>query len=204
MNKFEDIIEKYRKELIEFSKQSPIHTDKEERSARPTASVMATPSEEENLNEPRAVVTGNVRFADYEEFLDKNRSQGLLRIQASSADRVFPVSNALARVYVDLDDGERELFQGVTDVDGIIDNIPLPAPDGSISFDENSTVAPFATYVLRVSKPGYASEIFNGIPVFDSIKSIQPVELIPLSADGSQPVQNVIPNENSTLFGGEN
>lgn len=203
MNKFEDIIEKYRKELIEFSKQSPIHTDKEEMSDRPTASVLATPTEEENLNEPRAVVTGNVRFADYEEFLDKNRSQGLLRIQASSAGRVFPVSNALARVYVDLDDGERELFQGMTDVDGIIDNIPLPAPDSSISFDENSTVAPFATYVLRVSKPGYASEIFNGIPVFDSVKSIQPVELIPLSADGSQPAQNVIPNENITLFGGE-
>ena len=213
MNRFEDIIEKYRQELVDFSKQSPLHTREimtQERDAEP---VMAQPEPEpipepvpvqaDDVIEPQAFVRGTVPFDNYEEFMDKNRSQGILRVQAYSADRTFPVPKALARVYISLADGERELFQGLTDVDGIIDNISLPAPDSSISFDENSTVAPYATYVLRVSKPGYSAAIFNGIPVFDSVKSIQPVEMIPLSADGSQPIQNVVPQEQISLFGGD-
>lgn len=210
MNKFEDIIEKYRKELIDFSKQSPIHNDKVMTQEREVASVMAQanpepiPLPDSEFDQPEAVVRGTVPFDNYDEFMDKNRSRGVLRVQAYSADRTFPVPNALARVYINLADGERELFQGVTDVDGIIDDISLPAPDSSISLDENSTVAPFATYVLRVSKPGYSAAIFNGIPVFDSVKSIQPVEMIPLSADGSQPIQTVVPQEPISLFGGEN
>lgn len=209
MNRFEDIIEKYRQELIDFSKQSEIHTEEATAQEQEAVQVMAQPEAEpapvqtDEITEPQAVVRGTVPFDNYEDFLDKNRSSGILRVQAFSADRTFPVPNALARVYVNLADGERELFQGVTDVDGIIDNISLPAPDSSISFDENSTVAPFATYVLRVSKPGYSAEIFNGIPIFDSVKSIQPVEMVPLSADGSQPIQNVIPQESISLFGGD-
>lgn len=209
MNRFEDIIEKYRQELIDFSKQSGIHTEEAAAQEQEAVQVMAQPEAEpapvqtDEITEPQAVVRGTVPFDNYEDFLDKNRSSGILRVQAFSADRTFPVPNALARVYVNLADGERELFQGVTDVDGIIDNISLPAPDSSISFDENSTVAPFATYVLRVSKPGYSAEIFNGIPIFDSVKSIQPVEMVPLSADGSQPIQNVIPQESISLFGGD-
>ena len=210
MNRFEDIIEKYRKELIDFSKQSPVHTEDTIVQERETQTVMAQsdpepiPLPDSEFSQPEAVVRGTVPFDNYDEFLDKNRSRGVLRVQAFSADRTFPVPNALVRVYINLADGERELFQGVTDVDGVLDDISLPAPDSSISFDENSTVAPFATYVLRVSKPGYSAAVFNGIPVFDSVKSIQPVEMIPLSADGSQPVQTVVPQEPISLFGGEN
>lgn len=213
MNRFEDIVEKYRKELIDFSKLYPaVHTDENE-VERENVDVMAqpepqqlpepVPEKKDEPNEPQAVVRGNVPFDNYEDFLDKNRSRGIMRVQAYSADRTFPVPDALVRVYVSLADGEREMFQGITDVDGIVDNISLPAPDSSVSFDENSSVAPFATYVLRVSKPGYSSSIFNGIPVFDSVKSIQPVEMIPLSADGSQPIQTVVPQEPISLFGGE-
>lgn len=213
MNRFEDIIEKYRQELVDFSKQSELHTKEVMTQEREAESVMAqpepdpipepVPAQADDVIEPQVFVRGTVPFDNYDDFMDKNRSQGVLRVQAYSADRTFPVPNALVRVYVSLADGERELFQGVTDIDGIIDNISLPAPDSSISFDENSTVAPFATYVLRVSKPGYSAAIFNGIPVFDSVKSIQPVEMVPLSADGSQPIQTVVPQEQISLFGGE-
>lgn len=211
MHNFEDIIEKYKRELMEFSRQVPVHTESYEETFdkvyRETAEVMAQPQQiteqSSRTNEPTALIKGNVLFANYDDFMSKNSARGLLRVQVFSADRSFPVPNATVRVYVPLEDGERELYSGLTDVDGVVDDISLPAPDSSVSFDENSTIAPYATYILRVDRAEYVPSIFNGIPVFDSVKSIQPVGLIPLSSDGKEPLQTVIPAETTTLFGGE-
>lgn len=202
MHNFEDIIEKYRRELIEFSKQIPVHTQLPEEDLQQTVAVVAQQqipvAREDEVNAPDAVITGRVPFADYDDFIAKNQSEGILRVQAFSANGSFPVPNATVRVYVPLDNGERELFSGITDVDGIVDNIALPAPDSTISYDENSTVAPYAVYRLRVDKAEYAPAIFEGIPIFDSVKSIQPVGLVPLSdSDGT-----IVPPESEVLFGG--
>ncbi len=209
MHNFEDIIEKYRRELIEFSRQNPVHTVYEDAEYREATAVMAQPEPAPTESttqpqEPQTVITARVPFRNYEDFIDNNSSRGTLRVQVFSADQAFPVSDASVRVFVDLADGEREVFNGITDMDGIVDDISLPAPDSSLSFDENSTVAPFAVYGLRVNRPDYSSATFDGIPVFDSVKSIQPVELIPLSRSGGEPVQTVIPSEPITLYGGVN
>ncbi len=203
MHNFEDIIEKYRRELIEFSKQIPVHTQLPEEDVQQTVAVVAQPqipvAREDEVNSPEAVITGRVPFADYDDFISKNQSEGVLRVQVFSANGNFPVPNATVRVYVPLDNGERELFSGITDVDGIVDSIVLPAPDSMISYDENSTVAPYAVYRLRVDRAEYAPAIFEGIPIFDSVKSIQPVGLVPLSdSDGT-----TVPPESEVLFGGE-
>lgn len=211
MHNFEDIIEKYKRELMEFSKQVSVHTESYEepfvQKYRETAEVIAQPQQvaeqSARADEPTALIKGNVLFSDYDDFLSGNSARGLLRVQVFSADRSFPVPNASVRVYVPLEDGERELFSGVTDADGVVDDISLPAPDSSISFDENSTIAPYATYIMRVDRAEYVPSFFNGIPVFDSVKSIQPVGLVPLSSDGKEPLQTVIPTETTTLFGGE-
>lgn len=202
MHNFEEIIEKYKRELIEFSKQIPVHTQEpyEEENVAVFAQQQIPVEREAEDNEPEAVITGRVPFADYDEFIANNQAQGKLRVQVFSANQSFPVPNATVRIYVQLDDGERELFSGISDVDGVADNIPLPAPDNSISFDENSTVAPYAVYKVRVERQGYAPALFEGVPIFDSVKSIQPVELIPLSdSDGRT---SVIPQTPENLFGG--
>ncbi len=202
MHNFEDIIEKYKRELIEFSKQIPVHTQEPYEESVAVFAQQQIPVEREvEENEPEAVITGRVPFADYDEFIANNQARGTLRVQAFSANQSFPVPNATVRVYVQLDDGERELFSGITDVDGVVDNISLPAPDSSVSFDENSTVAPYAVYTVRVERPGYAAALFEGVPIFDSVKSIQPVELIPLS-DGEGGA-SIVPQEPETLFGGD-
>lgn len=207
MHNFEDIIEKYRRELIEMSAQSVIHTVPEEIPYREVAPVMAqaptTIAGDTQPQDPQAVITTRIPFRNYDDFLNNNQSRGLLRVQVFSADQTFPVSNANIRVFVDLADGEREVFSGLTDEDGVVDNISLPAPDSSLSFDENNTVEPFAVYGLRVNRAEYSPAVFNGIPVFDSVKSIQPVELVPLSRSNGEPIQTVVPNEPITLYGGE-
>ncbi len=205
MHNFEDIIEKYKRELVDFSKQMSVHTAIDEEEYREAVSTAVQPNTTEavtDINEPEAVITSPLPFTDNDEFVENNPSTGILRVQAFAANRSFPVQGALVRVYVKFVNGERELFTGTTDEDGIIDGIRLPAPDSSVSFDENSTVAPYAIYSITVTKPGYASADFDGIPVFDSVKSIQPVELVPLSTNGRAPTPDVIGNESSTLFGG--
>lgn len=203
MHNFEDIIEKYKRELIEFSKQIPVHTQEpyKEESVAVFAQQEIPVEREVEENEPEAVITGRVPFADYDEFIAGNQAQGTLRVQVFSANQSFPVPNATVRVYVQLDDGERELFSGITDIDGVVDNIPLPAPDSSVSFDENSTVAPYAVYKVRVERPEYSAALFEGVPVFDSVKSIQPVEMIPLS--DSEGRASIVPQEPEALFGGD-
>ena len=205
MHNFEDIIEKYKRELVEFSKQLPIHNPIEEE-YRESVSTAAQPQQEEarsyRADEPETVITPAVSFTDYNDFLAKNPSQGVLRVQVFAADRSFPIPGAAVRVFVRLNDGERELFSGATDENGVADGIQLPAPDSSLSFDENSTVAPYAVYSLRVNRANYVPASFDGIPVFDSVKSIQPVELVPLSTNGTSPVADAVRNESTTLFGG--
>lgn len=204
MHNFEDIIEKYKRELVDFSKQMSVHTviEEEYREAVSTAAQLNATEAVTDIDEPEVVIASPLPFADYEEFMANNPSTGVLRVQTFAANRSFPVQGASVRVYVKFTNGERELFTGTTDENGIIDGIRLPAPDSSVSFDENSTVAPYAIYSMTVTKPGYASAYFDGIPVFDSVKSIQPVELVPLSTNGRAPTPEVVGNESSTLFGG--
>ncbi len=207
MHNFEDIIEKYRKELMEFSKHSPVHTASENAEYREAAEVMTDavqPNTTQTVTEAaRAAITAGEPYDNYDDFIENNRSEGLLRVQVFAADGSFPIANASVKVSVKLRNEERDIFNAVTDVDGIVDNIRLPAPDSSVSFDENSTVEPYAVYTLTVSHPQYASAKFEGIPVFDSVKSIQPVELVPLGRDGSEPEETVVPSEPMELYGGE-
>ncbi len=208
MHNFEDIIEKYRKELLEFSKQSPIHSVSDDFAERAVVDVMADavqPNAGKTVTESaQALIAQREPYDNYEDFMANNKSEGVLRVQVFAADRSFPIPNAAVAVSVVLNDGERPLFNAATDIDGIVDNIKLPAPDSSISFVENSTIEPYAVYTLRVSHPQYSSSEFDGVPVFDSVKSIQPVELVPLGRDKNEPGNTIIPAQPMELYRGDN
>ena len=188
MHSLEDMIEKYRHELMEFSKQNPVHTG-EEADCRDVSAAQARPIEKEDRNSD-SDVHGEVvvrPYADYEDFERRNKSQGELRVQVFAADRSFPVKNAGVTVTVPLLNGSKELFSGMTDADGIVEGIVLPTPDKSLSLDEDNTDEPFALYDIRVSHPDFADSEFTNVPIFDSVKSIQPVELVPLTQSGGEP-----------------
>lgn len=184
MHNLDDMIEKYRHELMEFSKQMPV--GEEEREAVET--VATVQPENENEDEVRDIIV--VRpYRDNEDFEKRNASSGTLRVQVFAADRSFPVSNARVRVTVPFLTGSKELFDGRTDSDGIVENINLPAPNKNLSLDEDNTTEPFALYNITVDHPDFAESVFSNVPVFDSVKSIQPVELVPLTRLGNQPGQ---------------
>lgn len=202
MHNLDDMIEKYRQELLDFSKQRPVHNDDEygdfvpamaqltEIEDDPVGYTPISSQPEEKSGQFESNATDDIRETPYvnnEDFEMRNQSQGMLRVQVFASDRSFPVSGARVTVEVPFLNGSRELFNGVTDADGIIDGITLPAPSKNLSLDEDNTLEPYARYRVRVTHPDYAQSEYDDVLVYDSVKSIQPVELVPLTQSGGEP-----------------
>lgn len=203
MHDLEKMIEKYRQELVEFSMQSPPADEavfKGERSEN-VAPAMANAL---NFMSDVGASEETETYKNYEDFENKNPSKGSMRVQVTSGGRSFPIINAIVKVHIPLDTGDREIFSGYTDINGVVDNIVLPAPDSSISLDENnSTVPPFAVYEVTVTHPNFAKSEFFNVPVFANIKAIQPARMVPLTETGEEPGTITIPEQSMRLFGGD-
>lgn len=187
MHNLDDMIEKYRSELMEFTKQNPIHNDE---TSEETETVGRIEKQDDEFDTDIREFVVLRPYADNDDFEERNGSRGTLKAQVFAADRSFPVSGARVTVTVPFLNGSRELYSGVTDIDGIADNISLPAPNKSLSLDEDNTSEPFALYNMTVSHPDFADGSFFNIPIFDSVKSIQPVELVPLTQSGDLPAES--------------
>lgn len=205
MDEFEKIVEKYRRELMEFSKScgNNITDDAEcEKNPPDKSAAESEESEEKGSVSDTAVPvqdsekTSNSdsagysvpRFSDYDDFIKNNSQSGVLRVQAFAAGRVFPVASAKITVALELRNETREMFEGLSDINGIIDNIPLPAPEREMSqTPSESAVLPYSSYTIYVEHPDFVSAVFRDVPVFSGTKSIQGVELIPLVSAGGEP-----------------
>lgn len=243
MDDFDNLIEKYRRELIELSKNNPIAEESTETStaseeeAVSAASVniitndkienteeccseAGNPTVETNeIKETESASTAPVevepltrvadneqvstyvapQFADYDEFLKNNPQSGSLKVQVYAANQAFPIPNARVTVVLELLNGSREMFDGLTDINGIIDNIKLPAPDAEMSqAPSNTGVLPYSTYTTYIEHPDFVNEKFTNVPVFPGIKSIQGVELISRVNYGNQP-ESIVQNEGESF-----
>lgn len=107
---------------------------------------------------------------------------GFLIVKISAARGAIPIDEATVYVY-GTNKNDTGLYAVVTtDADGIAKKIPLPAPPKKTSATAGQD-SPFAKYNLEIIKNGYYSEEFIEVPIFDTITSIQPVYLMPLSSD---------------------
>lgn len=206
MHELEKMIEKYRQELVEFSKQNIAADEDFFSEEKDEKDVQAIPVMANALKFP--VTAGEKEkidtYADYEDFQKKNPSKGSMKVQVTAGGQSYPIINAIVKVRIPLRTGDREIFSGYTDINGIVDNIVLPAPDSSISFDEeNSTVPPFSVYEVMVTHPNFAKSEFFNVPVFANIKAIQPAQMVPLTETGEEPGTVAIPDQSMGLFGGE-
>ena len=127
---------------------------------------------------PVAATDGEINepVSDYESFMAEHPRRGLLRIQAYRGQMAFPAPGVRVVITKDFTDGERTFFSGITDENGIIDGIELPAPPRGNSLD---FVLPdkAATYLLQTVNGEYA-QIARKIEIFDGIKTIQPLSLM--------------------------
>lgn len=114
-------------------------------------------------------------YADYASFISDNSKTGRLKIQANRGQMAYPVPGVRVIITKRFSDGEYTFFSGLTDENGIIDNIELPAPprDNSLNFILPDKAA---TYYLRTLNSEY-EDMERQIEIFEGIKTVQPLSL---------------------------
>ena len=108
------------------------------------------------------------------EFLAENPDQGILRIQAFRGNQAIPVENVHVVISRPMDGGTHIFFEGDTDCSGLIDPIPLPAPNREQSLHPGA-LHPFASYEMRAEHPQFLPQSTT-VDLYQDIKTVQPVQ----------------------------
>lgn len=119
-------------------------------------------------------------YNSYVDFISNNPKAGKLRVQTYAASQVFPIQNARVLVEKEFTDGKYTFAEEYTDIDGVADEIILPTKNKSLSLSPGTTI-PYSTYTVKVSHPQFSPVTFHNVPIFESIESLQPVAMQPLS-----------------------
>lgn len=108
---------------------------------------------------------------------------GTLRVRVTEANGTIPVEGAVVQVseFPETSDG-RLLYSMRTDRDGLTPAVTLPAPPAGESLTPGAAL-PYTTYHLSVIYDGYYPVEGIGIPIFEGITAVQPVNLVPLTEE---------------------
>lgn len=159
-----ETIEKYKNEAMEYASRALL-TDDEMPQGEPV-------SPEEN--------TGEI-FFDYASFVRDHPAKGALRVQVSAANGAFPVSDASVEVSLILEDESVVLYNNVTDESGIVDNMPLPALPSDYSQTSITAGQSGTEYNVSIFHPAFRDQEDVSVTIFDSIKTILPIDLLPFA-----------------------
>ena len=127
-------------------------------------------------------------------------SEGYLVVHVTTARGSIPLEGASVSIRAN-EDAESTpradiFYATTTNRDGNTERITLSAPPRENSMSP-SEVPPFSTYHLEVRREGYGMQSFVALPIFEGITAIQPVDLIPLSEDGTS---NLLRPEDERFF----
>ena len=128
-------------------------------------------------------------------------SEGKLRIRAYTAGGALPVENALVKIKGAEENNRLVAYTLVTDFDGLTPEVTLPAPSLEYSLSPDPVEAPYSIYDVEISAPGFYTKRISGLTVFPGVNSIQLVNMIPYSGEGSQDyprgnINMIIPDSN--------
>ncbi len=113
----------------------------------------------------------------YQDFMDKNKEYGYLKVQAFAGNQSLPIEGVKVIVSKDFSDMEKIFFEGVTDESGIIDDIKLPAPSRGLS-EQPSKILPYSNYNFSAKYNQDEIDTAPSVQIFQGIKTIQPVRVI--------------------------
>ncbi len=138
------------------------------------------------------------RCNDISAFLAENPDTGTLKVETFASDRAFAVPSARVMVFLPLDSGNVTLYDGITDISGSSERIILPAPPRSLSQSPaNNKVLPFSSYTVYIEHPSFVRALFNNVPVFSGIESVQPVQML-ARVEGMREPEPIIVNESGS------
>ena len=109
---------------------------------------------------------------------------GYLRVRVTSAGGSLPAEGAIVKIYNYNEEGDDEagdlIYSLRTGSGGLTESVELPAPPVSESFEPGGAV-PYSLYNISVTYSGYYPVEGVGVPIFDGIVAVQPVDLMPVS-----------------------
>lgn len=123
--------------------------------------------------------------SSYTEFMNENQGEGILKIQAYTADQAFPLENVLINIYHVIDGKKVLFFSGITDSSGIIDNINLPTVKLKNDISSSDDIY-YTTYEIDANYPKSGISKIYDVGILDNVKAIQPVRI---------PITNLIEGE---------
>ena len=117
---------------------------------------------------------------------ESNQGTGYLAVRVTTARGAIPLEGARVQIRrlpeSPADATEDLILSAVTERDGKIPLVPLPAPPKEESLSpSNGGKRPYALYLLEVRLEGYHAQTYNGVPIVDGVIAVQTVDLIPLS-----------------------
>ncbi len=104
---------------------------------------------------------------------------GYLVVRVSTARGAIPLENAAVSIRGTTPESSGILYSLTTNSDGLTDKVSLPAPPLSVS-QSSGGATPYSSWNIEVFKSGYVSAVYQSVPVYASIVSVQPAVLTPL------------------------
>lgn len=113
---------------------------------------------------------------EYEkEFSGMAEGQGYLQAEVTDRENGAPIPGAAVVVLRKLGDSDTLSAILTTDSNGLSESISLYVPEEN---GNSGTSEPYEEYMITVYREGYYSVNMLPVPVFDTVRSIQPVEMI--------------------------
>lgn len=132
----------------------------------------------------RVLPKGETPFRDeYEEYIREYPGRGTLKVQISVARGAFPLKNVLVDVSQIYQGVRYSLYNDVTDISGIVDNMVLPARSFESTLNFDSAQIPEAQYLVTVYHPDFKELTDCAVVIHDKTETILPVSLTPLTGE---------------------
>lgn len=163
MQNADELIEKYKNDMLKMMKRSYF----------PYEDSVTVTENVPSADEPSVKTVAQGVFNDERPNEPSNDSYGDLKVRVFSGNIAFPIETAFVRIF---DDTNNEVREGYTNQSGIFDAKRLPTPNKSISKSPNFEKG-YAGYKIIVTHPRFNTEIFENVPVFDGVESIQDVRM---------------------------
>ena len=102
-------------------------------------------------------------------------------MQISVARGAFPLKNVLVDVSQIYNGVRYSLYNDVTDISGIVDNMVLPARslESTLNFDDAQI--PEAEYLVTIFHPDFQELSDCSVVIHDKTETILPISLVPLT-----------------------
>ena len=157
---------------------------------------------EDNMNQGTGEPISNFpvsNYSTYEEFEAANTGGGALEFMVFTASGALPVKGAAVTVSTHIDGEPHTMFEAVTNQSGETGAKTLPAPSKELSQNSGNAIQPFSLYDATVTRDGFTKVILRDIPIFDGVRSIQRVAMIPETTEDPKSPENPQNNQASEV-----